>query len=196
MFTGIVQDVGVVADIARQGDWRLTIKPQHMSLAQTAIGASISCAGICLTVISRTDDAFEAQASTETLNRTTMMKWKVGTRINLEPALRLGDELGGHIVTGHIDGVAYLVEKRKELDSVRLRFEAPSELRRYIAPKGSVAIDGVSLTVNEVEPGLFGMNIIPHTQTVTTLGDLAVGDAVNLEVDMMARYAERLLIRE
>jgi riboflavin synthase len=196
MFTGIVQDVGTVTDITRNGDWRLTITPDHLSLAQTAVGASMSCAGICLTIIERTDTAFQAQASTETLNRTTMMKWKVGTRINLEPALRMGDELGGHIVTGHIDGIAYLVEKRKELDSVRLRFEAPPELRRYIAPKGSVALDGVSLTVNEVEGNHFGLNIIPHTQAVTTLGALSIGDAVNLEADMMARYAERLLMRE
>jgi riboflavin synthase len=193
MFTGIVQDIGIVTDIAKKGDWLLTIKTNHMSLAHTTIGASVSCSGICLTVIAKTNDSFQVQASAETLAKTTMMHWQSGTCINLEPALRMGDELGGHLVTGHVDGVAFVTSKNKEGDSIRLQFEAPAEYTRFLAPKGSAVVDGVSLTINEIDHARFGVNIIPHTQTATTLGKIAIGDAVNFEVDMIARYVEQLL---
>ena len=193
MFTGIIQDVGKVVALVKQGDWVLTLKTRKLSLVQTAIGASIACSGACLTVIAKTADTFDVQVSAETLDRTTVKNWSVGTRVNLEPALRMGDELGGHLVTGHVDGVARVAAKHTEGDSLRLSFEAPPEFSRFLAPKGSVVIDGVSLTVNEVEGARFGVNIIPHTQTETTLGDLAVGDIVNFEVDMIARYLDRLI---
>jgi riboflavin synthase len=195
MFTGIIQDIGTITDIAKNGDWLLSIKTDKLPLATTALGASIACSGICLTVISKTENSFQVQASAETLSKTTIMHWKSGTRINLEPALRMGDELGGHLVTGHIDGVAFVTSKRKEGDSLRLQFEVPHELSRFLAPKGSATLDGTSLTVNEVNGAVFGVNIIPHTQTETTLGALAIGDAVNFEVDMIARYIERQMHR-
>jgi len=193
MFTGIVQDIGTVTDIVKNADWLLTIKTDKLSLATTAIGASIACSGVCLTVIARTPESFQVQASAETLGKTTLKFWRQGTRINLEPALRLGDELGGHLVTGHVDGVAHVVSRQAEGESIRLQFDAPSELSRFLAPKGSAVIEGVSLTINDVEQTRFGVNIIPHTQTATTLGDLAVGAGVNFEVDMIARYLDRLL---
>jgi len=193
MFTGIVQDIGIVTDIKKSGDWLLTIKTNHLSLTQTAIGASIACSGICLTVIGKTDTTFQIQASAETLAKTTLMHWQKDTRVNLEPALRMGDELGGHLVTGHVDGVAFVTAKNKEGDSLRLQFEAPHDYARFLAPKGSAVIDGVSLTINEIDQARFGVNIIPHTQVATTLGKVAIGDAVNFEVDMIARYIERLL---
>jgi riboflavin synthase len=193
MFTGIVQDIGIVTDIVKSGDWLIKIKTDKLSLAETKIGASISCAGVCLTVIEKSQNIFNVQVSAETLSKTTIARWGIGTGINLEPALRLGDELGGHMVTGHIDGFASVALKQKEGDSLRLKFTVPAELARFVVPKGSVAIDGVSLTINEVEGARFGVNLIPHTQAVTTLGTLSVGDNVNLEVDIMARYAARLL---
>jgi riboflavin synthase len=196
MFTGIIQDIGIVAAIAKKGDWRLTIKVNALSLAHTAIGASIACSGACLTVISKTADTFDVQVSQETLDVTTLKHWAVGTRINLEPALRMGDELGGHLVTGHVDGIARVVSRRAEGDSIRFQFEAPASLQRFIAPKGSAVIEGVSLTVNEVEGARFGVNIIPHTQTATTLGALAEDGEVNFEVDMIARYLDRLITRQ
>ncbi|MGB9152550.1 MAG: riboflavin synthase [Alphaproteobacteria bacterium] len=193
MFTGIIQDIGIITGIVKSGDWLLTIKTEKLSLASTAIGASIACSGACLTVIAKSDNTFQVQASAETLDKTTMRDWKSGTRINLEPALRMGDELGGHLVSGHVDGVAAVTARWQEGDSVRLQFEVSHELSRFLASKGSAVIDGVSLTVNECEGMLFDVNIIPHTQTATTLGALNVGDKVNFEVDLIARYTERLL---
>jgi riboflavin synthase len=193
MFTGIIQDVGTVTDIVKDGDWLLTIQTQKLSLAHTQIGASIACSGICMTVISKTADSFKVQASTETLDKTTIALWKTGTRVNLEPALRMGDELGGHLVTGHIDAVATVSAKVHEGDSIRLQFDVPPTLARFIATKGSAVIDGTSLTINETNNARFGVNIIPHTQNATTLGMLAVGD--NFEVDMIARYLDRLIQR-
>ncbi len=193
MFTGIVQDIGTVVEVVKNGDWTLKIKANKLSLLNMPIGASMSCSGVCLTVTSRTYNTFTVQCSAETLSKTTIMKWEPGTQINLEPPLRLGDELGGHMVTGHVDGVAFVAAKEKIGDSVSYQFDAPHELSRFLAPKGSAAIDGVSLTINGIDHALFKVNIIPHTQAVTTLGKLSVGDAVNLEVDLLARYAERLL---
>jgi riboflavin synthase len=193
MFTGIIQDIGTVVDVEKSGDWTLKIKTNKLSLLNMQVGASVACSGICLTVIAKTYNTFQVQASAETLSKTTLMKWVSGTLINLEPALRLGDELGGHMVSGHIDGVAFVAGKEKAGDSIRFQFEAPHDLIRFIAPKGSVAIDGVSLTVNEIDHALFNVNVIPHTQTATTLNKLSVGDAVNFEADLLARYAERLL---
>jgi len=193
MFTGIVQDIGSIIGIDKKGDWLLTIKAGRLSLSDRPIGASIACSGICLTVIEKNSDSFCVQASAETISKTTVAKWGQGTPINLEGALRIGDELGGHIVTGHVDGVALVVSVAMEGDSMRIKFQVPENFGKYIAAKGSVAIDGVSLTVNEVEKNVFGVNIIPHTQKETTLGGLKAGDIVNFEIDMMARYAERLL---
>jgi riboflavin synthase len=194
MFTGIIQNIGTVAEIVKQGDWVLTIKT-GLPLAATPIGASIACSGACLTVISKTADTFTVQASHETIDVTTIKHWSVGTRVNLEPALRMGDELGGHLVSGHVDGIAKLFSRAADSDSVRLIFDAPEAFQRFIAPKGSVVIDGVSLTVNEADGARFGINIIPHTQTATTLGALQAGDEVNFEVDLIARYLDRLIQR-
>jgi riboflavin synthase len=191
MFTGIVTDVGRIRAIEAGGDPRFTIETRY-DTAGVALGASIAHAGICLTVIERGPGWFTVQASAETLDLTTAGRWQVGTRLNLERALRLGDELGGHIVSGHVDGIGRVVGREAENDSVRYLFEAPEDLARFIARKGSVTVDGVSLTVNEVEGARFGVNIIPHTQANTTLGDTMVGDAVNLEIDMLARYVARL----
>ncbi len=195
MFTGIIQDIGTVVALVKTGDWVLTIRTQKFPLAHTTLGASIACSGVCLTVIAKTENTFDVQVSTETLTTTTLKNWQVGTRVNLEPALRLGDELGGHLVTGHVDGVAKVVARAVEGYSIRLSFDAPPALARFIASKGSAVLEGVSLTVNEVEGSRFGVNIIPHTQSETTLGTLAVGDEVNFEVDMIARYLDRLLPR-
>jgi riboflavin synthase len=192
MFTGIVQDIGHVAAIAKNGDWRLTIKTA-LPLANTGIGASICVSGACLTVIGKTGDTFDVQVSPETLDKTTIKYWQTGTRINLEPALRMGDELGGHLVTGHVDGVAGVIARRPSEGSIPMMFDAPQDLARFIAPKGAVVIDGVSLTVNLVEQTRFSVTLIPHTKDATTLGALAEGDAVNIEVDMIARYLDRLI---
>jgi len=193
MFTGIIQDIGSVVDVDKSGDWTIKIKTEKLSSLNLAIGGSMACSGICLTIIAKSYNSFQVQASAETLSKTTIMKWAPGMCINLEPALRVGDELGGHMVTGHIDGVAFVAAKERVGDSLRVQFEAPHELARFLAPKGSVAIDGVSLTVNEIDHALFTVNLIPHTQNITTLGKLSVGDGVNFEADMLARYAERLL---
>lgn len=193
MFTGIVQDIGTILEVVKGGDWTLKIKPERLSVFNMEVGASMSCAGICLTITAKTYNAFQVQASSETLSKTTVMKWDAGTQINLEPALRLGDEFGGHIVSGHIDGVAFVAAKERIGDSLKLQFDAPPELTRFLPPKGSVTVDGVSLTINEVDHSLFTANIIPHTQLATTLGKLSIGDGVNMEVDMLARYLERLM---
>ncbi|HTS94115.1 MAG TPA: riboflavin synthase [Stellaceae bacterium] len=195
MFTGIVTDLGRVRAVIPGGDTGYEIETRY-DTGDIAIGASIACSGVCLTVVAKGGGWFRVQASTETRSRSTVGRWRVGTPINLERALRLGDELGGHLVAGHVDGMARLVERRAEGDSLRLVMEAPAALAPGIAPKGSIAVDGVSLTVNEVTGARFGVNIIPHTQAATSLGALAVGDAVNLELDLIARYVARLLGRE
>ncbi len=192
MFTGIISDVGRVRAVTPGGDTGFAIASAYDTRA-IAIGASIACAGVCLTVTETGEGWFAVQASAETLRRTTLAAWRAGTPVNLERALRLGDELGGHILTGHVDAVAVIVGRRPEGDSVRLTVEVPAEFERAIAPKGAVALDGVSLTVNEVDGRRFGVNIIPHTQAKTTFGAAAVGDRVNLEIDVLARYVARLL---
>jgi riboflavin synthase len=197
MFTGIITDVGSVVAVDRRGDTLFTIATAF-DMDSVAIGASIACSGCCLTVIDKAvgiDKAagrFTISASGETLSKTTLGTWGEGSEINLERALRMGDELGGHIVSGHVDGVADVVSVTPEGDSWRYVFEVPVELARFVAPKGSVALDGVSLTVNEVDGRRFGVNIIPHTRTHTTFRTLKPGDKVNFEVDMLARYVARL----
>jgi len=197
MFTGIVQDVGQVTAREMRGvDARLVITTRNFDLTDTVVGDSISVQGVCLTVVSLAGDAFAADVSHETLSLTTLGELQVGAPVNLEPALRAGDRLGGHLVSGHVDGVAQVSATSHDGDSLRVKITVPAELARYIARKGSVTVDGVSLTVNEVEGATFGVNLIPHTQAVTTLGRLQSGIRVNLEVDQMARYAERLLSAE
>ena len=192
MFTGIITDVGRVRQLRRGELLELTIATAF-DTAAIAIGASIACSGACLTVVTVAPGVFTVQASAETLTCTTLGDWEEGTPVNLEKSLRLGDELGGHLVLGHVDGTARIVERRPEAESVRFAFEAPEELAPFIAPKGSVALDGVSLTVNEVARNRFGVNIIPHTLACTNLGSLQAGQRMNLEVDLMARYVARLL---
>ena len=194
MFTGIIQDTGTVAALtARGGDVRLAIRVGRFDLSKTAIGDSICVQGCCVTAVTVTADLFEADLSRETLGLTTLGSLAVGAPVNLEPALRAGDALGGHLVSGHVDGVATVLSQTTDARSTRLLIEAPAALARFIARKGSVALDGVSLTVNEVEGTRFGVNLIPHTRDVTTLGSLVPGAAVNLEIDQVARYVERLL---
>jgi riboflavin synthase len=195
MFTGIVTALGTVRAIGPLGDsadMRLTIAAPWSDTAAIPIGASIGCSGCCLTAVEIGPDWFAADASAETLSRTTLGRWQAGTRVNLERSLRLGDELGGHLVSGHVDGVGEMRSTTPEHGSTRLVFRVPPDLARFIAVKGSVAVDGVSLTVNEVTDDTFGVNIIPHTAAVTSLGTLRPGDAVNLEIDMLARYVARL----
>ena len=194
MFTGIVTDLGRVRAISKTGDTRFDFDTGY-DTAEIEIGASIACSGPCLTVVDKGPGRFAVQASAETLARTTLGSWTVGTPVNFERALRIGDELGGHIVSGHVDGVATVIGTRAEGDSTRFVFSAPDGFGRYIAPKGSIALDGVSLTVNEVDDEGFGVNIIPHTRRHTTFGGLAEGDRVNFEVDTIARYVDRLLAR-
>jgi len=198
MFTGIISELGEVIDVAEkaQGLRRLNVACGY-DPDTIDIGASIACSGICLTVVARgragNRAVFAADAAAETLRVTTAGTWQRGTKLNLERSLRLGDELGGHIVSGHVDGIAELVGRDDFVDSAALSFRAPAALARFIAPKGSIALDGVSLTVNEVDADTFSVLIIPHTLKVTTLGALQPGACVNLEVDQMARYAARLL---
>ncbi len=191
MFTGIVTDIGRVERIARAGDTRFRIACGY-DTAGIDIGASIACAGVCLTAVALGPGWFEVEASAETLSHTTLGDWAAGTRVNLERALRVGDELGGHIVAGHVDGTARIARIAAEGASVRYSFDAPEALARYIAPKGSVCLDGTSLTVNEVVGASFGVNLIPHTQAATTWRDRAEGDLVNIEIDTLARYVARL----
>jgi riboflavin synthase len=194
MFTGIVTDVGEVLKVDHAGDLHARIATAY-DVSGIDIGASIACDGVCLTVVALGDAPrpwFEVTISGETVSKTNLGGWRPGARVNLERALRLGDELGGHIVSGHVDGVAEVLSVREEGESTRIRFRAPRELARFIAPKGSVALDGTSLTVNEVEGTEFGVNLIPHTKTVTTWGDIREGDTVNLEIDTLARYVARL----
>lgn len=194
MFTGIVQDVGRVETYeARAGDLRLRIGFDRLDPARFAIGDSICVQGCCLTAIELPGAGFVADISRETLSLTTLGDLVPGSRVNLEPSLRAGDPLGGHLVSGHVDGIGTVVETRRDARSMRLVIEVPAPLARYIARKGSIAVEGVSLTINEVEGTRFGVNIIPHTQDATTLGALAPGARVNIEVDQLARYVERLL---
>ncbi len=194
MFTGIVTDIGRVAAVERRGDTRFEIATAY-DTSGIALGASIACSGACLTVVAVRPGAFAVEASAETLACTTLGGWREGTAVNLERALRVGDELGGHIVSGHVDGVAAAVSRCPEGDSVRFVFKAPESLAGFVAAKGSVALDGVSLTVNEVDGARFGVNIIPHTLSHTTLGELQAGGTVNMEIDMLARYLARRLER-
>ena len=194
MFTGIITDIGTVLALQRQGDLRARIGTSY-DVDGIDIGASIACDGVCLTVVDlgrSPQNWFEVQISGETLSCTTLGGWVAGRRVNLERALRVGDELGGHIVSGHVDGLAQVIGIRPEGDSLRVTFRAPDHLAGFIAQKGSVALNGTSLTVNEVDGTDFGINFIPHTRQATTWGDVAEGDAVNLEVDTMARYVARL----
>lgn len=194
MFTGIIQDIGQVLSIEAHGqDVRMAVAVSALRLDRQAVGDSIAVSGVCLTICAFIEQGFVADLSRETLNVTTVGSWRVGERVNLEPALRIGDALGGHLVSGHVDGVAELLERDPDERSERLKFRVPRALARYIARKGSVTLDGVSLTVNDVAGDCFGVNLIPHTLTHTTFGTTAVGASVNLEVDQMARYAERLL---
>jgi riboflavin synthase len=194
MFTGIVQDVGKVQSReTRGGDVRLTIAVDRLSLDRTAIGDSVSVQGVCLTVTALASKGFSADVSRETLSLTTLGELAVGSPVNLEPALRAGEPLGGHLVSGHVDGVGRVISLAEEARSLRVEFEAPAELARYLAPKGSITVDGVSLTINAVTGSRFGVNLIPHTRDVTTLGRLIANTRVNLEIDQVARYVERLL---
>jgi riboflavin synthase len=191
MFTGIITDIGHVRAVDHRGDLHARIATAY-DTSGIDIGASIACNGVCLTVTATGEDWFDVSISAETLSKSTLGGWAEGAAVNLERALKVGDELGGHIVTGHVDGVAEIVATRDEGESTRYTFRAPGDLARFIAPKGSVALDGTSLTVNEVDGAEFGVNIIPHTKEVTTWGALKAGDRVNLEVDTMARYVARL----
>jgi len=196
MFTGIITDVGQVSRYCRvagpEGGLDLSIATAY-DTAEIALGASIACSGVCLTVVAVEPGAFSAQASAETLACSTLGEWSEGTAVNLERALRIGDELGGHIVSGHVDGVARVVDRRPEGDSVRFVIAAPAALMPFIAPKGSIALDGVSLTVNEVCSDHFGVNIIPHTLSHTGFGEARPGERMNIEIDPLARYVARLL---
>jgi len=195
MFTGIITALGTVRDIAPIGggrDMRVVIGAPWPDTAAIAIGASIACSGCCLTAVEVGADWFAADASAETLSRTTLGRWRTGSRVNLERSLRLGDELGGHLVSGHIDGLGEAVSSTPENASTRWRFRVPDALARFIAAKGSVAVDGISLTVNDVDGATFGVNVIPHTASVTTFGTLRPGDGVNIEIDTLARYVARL----
>ena len=191
MFTGIVTDIGIISALDQQGDLRARITTGYDTTG-IDMGASIASDGVCLTVVDLGPDWYDVQVSAETVNMTNLGAWTVGKRVNLERALKVGDELGGHIVSGHVDGVAEVISIVDEGDSTRVRLQAPDDLARFIASKGSVALNGTSLTVNEVQGNIFGINFIPHTKDVTTWGDVALGDAVNLEIDTLARYVARL----
>lgn len=195
MFTGIITDIGTIRSVEQRGDTRIVIETAY-DLDTVEIGASIACSGVCLTVVDKGPGWFAVDASGETLSRTALGSWKAGSQVNLERALKLGDELGGHIVTGHVDGVGKVASITPEGASRRIQFLGPKALAPYIAQKGSVTIDGVSLTVNGVEDAadgvLFDVNVIPHTQSCTTLGQIKVGDSINIEIDVLARYVSRL----
>jgi riboflavin synthase len=196
MFTGIITDIGRILALEERGDLRARIATGY-DVDGIDIGASIACDGVCLTVVAlgKTPEPwFDVDISAETVSKTAIGRqgWSVGRRLNLERALKVGDELGGHIVSGHVDGVAEIIAMRDEGDSTRLTFRVPRALAGFIAPKGSVALNGTSLTVNEVDGDTFGVNLIPHTQQVTTWGAAAVGDPVNLEIDTLARYVARM----
>lgn len=200
MFTGIVTDVGEIIELEQRGDLRARVKTTYPT-ADIVLGASIACDGVCLTVVELGDDWFDVEISAETISKTTIgysgqnkasLAWNAGRKVNLERALKVGDELGGHIVSGHVDGVAKIVHMAEVGDSTEVILEAPKELAKYIAIKGSVALNGTSLTVNKVDGNCFGINFIPHTKTVTTWGQMQLGDPVNIEIDTVARYVDRL----
>lgn len=195
MFTGIVSDVGTIARVEARGDTRVTIDTAY-DTDTVDLGASIACSGVCLTVVDKGPQWFAVDVSGETISRTAEGQWREGRALNLERAMKLGDELGGHIVTGHVDGVAEVTEVRADGDSKRIAVRVPTDLAPFLAPKGSVTIDGVSLTVNTVDDAdagtVFTINLIPHTQAVTTLGGIEPGQAVNVEIDVLARYLQRM----
>ncbi len=191
MFTGIITDMGEIRAIEQRGDLRARIASGY-DMAGVDLGASIACDGVCLTVVDKGADWFDVDVSAETVSKTNLGTWAPGRAVNLERALKVGDELGGHIVSGHVDGLAEVIAVAGEGDSTRVTLRAPAELARFIAPKGSVALNGTSLTVNEVSGRDFGINFIPHTKQVTTWGRVAIGDQVNLEIDTLARYVARL----
>ena len=195
MFTGIVSDIGQIRSVDPHGDTRVVVSTAY-DTATVDFGASIACSGVCLTVVDKGEGWFAVDVSGETLSRTAQGQWAAGKRLNLERALKVGDELGGHIVTGHVDGIAEVIGVCAEGDSKRIGIRLPRELAPFVAPKGSVTIDGVSLTVNEVRDAAegtdFSINVIPHTQAMTTLGELEQGQAVNIEIDVLARYLQRM----
>jgi len=191
MFTGIITDIGALRDVEQRGDLRARIGCGY-DTNTIDLGASIACDGVCLTVVALGDDWFDVDVSGETVSKTNLGTWAQGRRVNLERALKVGDELGGHIVSGHVDGLAEIVAMADEGDSTRVTLRAPEDLARFIASKGSVTLNGTSLTVNEVSGCDFGINFIPHTKQMTTWGDAAVGDMINLEIDTLARYVARL----
>ncbi len=190
MFTGITTDLGTVRSVETRGDARFVIDTRY-DMASVDIGASIACSGACLTVVEKGEGWFAADVSAETVSRTKLGDWSKGDRVNLERSLRVGDELGGHIMLGHVDGVGEITEIDPEGDSLRFWFTMPENLEKFVAEKGSIAVDGVSLTVNEVREREFGVNIIPHTRELTTFGIAKIGDRVNLEIDVLARYVAR-----
>lgn len=200
MFTGIVTDIGRIRAVTKtgegEGEGRRFEVETAFDVSDIDMGGSVAHAGACMTVVEKGDGWYAIEVSAESLSKTTLGNWTEGTRVNLERAMRLGDELGGHIVSGHVDGVGDVINRESDGDSERFTFRAPDDLAKYLAPKGSITIDGVSLTVNEVDGATFGVNLIPHTQEVTTLGALKTGDQVNLEIDMLARYVARLLGKE
>lgn len=195
MFTGIVTDIGTIDSAEQRGDLRVVIATGY-DTATIDLGASIACSGVCLTVVAKAPGRFTVDLSGETVSRSAPGMWAAGTRLNLERALKVGDELGGHIVTGHVDGIGRIVAVEPDGDSTRVRIAVSPDLAPYLATKGSITVDGVSLTVNAVEDRAdgtdFSLNLIPHTQAVTTLGDLAAGQSVNLEIDVLARYLQRM----
>lgn len=195
MFTGIISAIGDIAELEqRDGDVRLTIHTGNLSLVDVHLGDSIACNGACLTAVELTGEGFIADVSVETLNLTTIVNWQVGNHINLEKAMQASDRFGGHIVSGHVDGIGEVVSLYEDARSWRFRIRAPRELAKYIAHKGSITVDGTSLTINKVEGAEFELNIVPHTMTHTVMGDYKMGTKVNLEVDLVARYLERLLL--
>ncbi|GAA0475479.1 riboflavin synthase [Parasphingorhabdus litoris] len=196
MFTGIVSDIGTITKVEERGDLRLIISC-HYDMSSVDIGASIACSGACLTVVDKGSDWFAVDISAESISKTAKSMWEEGNKLNLERALKVGDELGGHIVTGHVDAVGDVVSVETEGDSHPVRIHAPAEIAPYLAPKGSITVDGISLTVNTVDDqadgsAIFGLNIIPHTASVTTFADLEAGNQVNLEIDILARYLSRM----
>lgn len=195
MFTGIISAIGDIASLEeRGGDVRLTIRSGNLNLADVQLGDSIACNGACLTAVELTGEGFVADVSVETLNLTTIGNWQTGSRINMEKAMQATDRFGGHIVSGHVDGIGEVVALEEDARSWRFRLRAPREIAKYIAHKGSITVDGTSLTVNIVEGAEFELNIVPHTMQHTVMGDYRVGTKVNLEVDLVARYLERLLL--
>mgnify|MGYP000393787020 CR=1 FL=1 len=194
MFTGLIRDIGEVVSVDNPTGDSLTAKIKtKLDAKDLSLGASVSCSGVCLTVVALEGDVFTVQASAETLNKTRLGTWTIGTKINLEPSLRLNDELGGHLVFGHVDGLAEVIDISPVGDSFFVLMEPPIDLHKYMAVKGSVTLDGVSLTVNEVGEARFALTIIPHTWTHTTFGTAKAGDRMHIEIDMIARYTERLL---